>query len=319
MRYGIPLFAERIAPRCTAADSLLIVETQGGRETRAKSVRSPGASWPDLISVLVEEGIDALVCGGISQPARQELQERGIAVVNNVVATAEAAVEAILEDRLQPGFGLAMEGSPSGGGVNRAALDCLSCTDRTCLSGSRCPLLPRRSGRLPRAEWRRILEATADISSERERVLCRLSELVYFGLETGCRRLGLAFCWDLLEPARILAGVLRRFFEVVPVGCRVGGTPDGLASGLSGGGGARDRLPACDPVGQARALAAASCQLNVTVGLCVGADCLFSKASKTMVTTLVVKDRSLAHNPVAALYSERYLKEALLTSSQART
>jgi uncharacterized metal-binding protein len=39
------------------------------------------------------------------------------------------------------------------------------------------------------------------------------------------------------------------------------------------------------------------------MGLCVGHDSLFTKHSEAPVTTLVVKDRVLGHNPVSALYT----------------
>jgi uncharacterized metal-binding protein len=54
--------------------------------------------------------------------------------------------------------------------------------------------------------------------------------------------------------------------------------------------------------------------LNVIVGLCVGVDCVFAKASEAPVTTLFVKDKSLANNPIGALYSDYYLKEAARAS-----
>jgi uncharacterized metal-binding protein len=50
--------------------------------------------------------------------------------------------------------------------------------------------------------------------------------------------------------------------------------------------------------------------LNVLVGACMGADCIFSRFSDAPVTTLFVKDRSLANNPIGAVYSDYYLKEA---------
>ena len=46
--------------------------------------------------------------------------------------------------------------------------------------------------------------------------------------------------------------------------------------------------------------------LNIAIGLCVGHDALFSRYSEAPVTTLVVKDRVLGHNPAAALYSNYY-------------
>ena len=52
---------------------------------------------------------------------------------------------------------------------------------------------------------------------------------------------------------------------------------------------------------QARLLNEAGCELNVVLGLCVGHDSLFFKESHGLATTLVAKDRVLAHNPVGAL------------------
>ena len=54
---------------------------------------------------------------------------------------------------------------------------------------------------------------------------------------------------------------------------------------------------------QALILNEAKTDLNVIVGLCVGHDSLFIKYSDAIVTTLVTKDRVLAHNPCGALYT----------------
>ena len=48
--------------------------------------------------------------------------------------------------------------------------------------------------------------------------------------------------------------------------------------------------------------------MNILVGLCVGHDMLFTKHSKAPVTTFIVKDRVLAHNPAGAIYSGYYKK-----------
>ena len=68
----------------------------------------------------------------------------------------------------------------------------------------------------------------------------------------------------------------------------------------------------CNPVLQARLLNEKQTELNVLVGLCVGHDTLFIRHSAAPVTTLIVKDRVLCHNPVAALYtSNTYYKRLL--------
>lgn len=58
----------------------------------------------------------------------------------------------------------------------------------------------------------------------------------------------------------------------------------------------------CNPILQAQILNNEETDLNVVIGLCVGHDNLFYKYSEALVTTLVTKDRVLAHNPAGALY-----------------
>ena len=48
----------------------------------------------------------------------------------------------------------------------------------------------------------------------------------------------------------------------------------------------------------------------------VGADCVFNQASHAPITTLFVKDKSLANNPIGALYSEYYLRESATYSRE---
>jgi uncharacterized metal-binding protein/predicted Fe-Mo cluster-binding NifX family protein len=313
MRFGIPLLANRVSPRCTIAEGLLVLELDGTLLRKQWVVSLPRHSWSDLLQRLVDERIDTIVCGAIPVDAKADLLELGIEVVENVAETAEATVTAILAGRLRSGFGLEADAP---GGDQRPALldiDCLECGDRRCLRGEPCLQGIHVASATTQPDTQRILEAALDISCEEERNLCRLAEVVYFALEMKYRRLGIAFCWDLAEPTRILVGVLRRFFEVVPVGCKIGGhlLDDVGSVSLNGPSPDHARDIACNPLGQAEALARAGCELNITVGLCLGADCVFSAASRAPVTTLLVKDRSLAHNPIGALYSEYYLKEAL--------
>jgi uncharacterized metal-binding protein len=66
----------------------------------------------------------------------------------------------------------------------------------------------------------------------------------------------------------------------------------------------------CSPLGQAELLNRAETQLNIVMGLCVGHDALFASHSNAPVTTLIAKDRVLAHNPIGAIYS-RYWRKRL--------
>ena len=67
----------------------------------------------------------------------------------------------------------------------------------------------------------------------------------------------------------------------------------------------------CNPAGQAELLNEAETDLNILCGLCVGHDAIFSMISTAPVTTLVAKDRLLAHNPLGAVYN-LYTRRKLL-------
>ena len=63
----------------------------------------------------------------------------------------------------------------------------------------------------------------------------------------------------------------------------------------------------------AKILNDAKTDLNIVMGLCVGHDILFHKYIQGPTTTLVVKDRVLAHNPAAALYTVHSFNKDLLS------
>ena len=101
-------------------------------------------------------------------------------------------------------------------------------------------------------------------------------------------------------------------FDVVPVCCKIGGASSQEISGTSAelAGAPTGRALACNPLAQAAILNQRDTDINLVVGLCIGADALLTRASRAPVTTLFVKDRSLANNPIGALYSDYYLRES---------
>lgn len=63
---------------------------------------------------------------------------------------------------------------------------------------------------------------------------------------------------------------------------------------------------------EARLLNGQDTDFNIVIGLCVGHDSLFYQNSIAPVTTLVAKDRVLAHNPCGAIYcAQGYYKSKL--------
>ena len=134
----------------------------------------------------------------------------------------------------------------------------------------------------------------------------RLGEIILFAKELGYKKLGLAFCIGLSEEAEIIDEILSKHFEVVSVCCKVCGIDkkDFDLPQISSEG----QEVMCNPAGQAQLLNDAETELNVICGLCVGHDALFAKVSNAPVTTLIAKDRVLAHNPAGAIYS-RYIRK----------
>jgi len=130
----------------------------------------------------------------------------------------------------------------------------------------------------------------------------RLGETILFAKELGCQKVGLAFCIGLSEEAKVIEKILSKHFEVVSVCCKVCGIDKndfGLAQISS-----ENSEVMCNPAGQAQLLNDAKTEFNVICGLCVGHDAIFAKVSEAPVTTLIAKDRVLAHNPAAAIYCQ---------------
>lgn len=136
--------------------------------------------------------------------------------------------------------------------------------------------------------------------------LTRVEELVEFAKRMDYKRLGIAFCIGLSREARILAEILGREFEVFSVCCKVCGIEKERFDLEKIDESRKEAM--CNPMGQALILNQEKTDLNIICGLCIGHDIIFTRHSQAPVTTLVVKDRVLAHNPVGALYSDYYGK-----------
>lgn len=119
----------------------------------------------------------------------------------------------------------------------------------------------------------------------------RIREVAEVARRMGYRRIGVGHCPDTRREALLAAGYLREqgFQAVVP-----------------------DEVQDCDPVGQAALFGDRDTQMNLIAGMCVGHDALFIRHSAAPVTSLVVRDRRLRHNPAAALYTRTgYFKSVL--------
>jgi len=192
----------------------------------------------------------------------------------------------------------------------RMEFDCASCETHVCRDGVDCFRLAEGGVRLytdAETLGMRLTRAAARVEAEGYMRWPRAEEILRFAEAAEFSHLGLAFCIGLAEEARAYKEISSRRFRVSSVCCKICGIPKSRFD--------LDQLHPedpeevmCAPLCQAEALNRAGTQLNILMGLCVGHDALFTKHSAAPVTTLIVKDRVLGHNPAAALYSQYWRK-----------
>lgn len=188
-------------------------------------------------------------------------------------------------------------------------MKCAYCKDKVCYQGKDCFGVSQESFETFQRDdkHRRISEVATSVESDGYMKWCRIYEIIEFAKRLGYKRIGIAFCVGMANEAEALSKILEKEgFEVFSVCCKTGGI---MKEKLGFKKIKPERKEAiCNPIGQALLLNRAKTDLNLIVGLCVGHDIIFSRYSEAPVTTVVVKDRVLAHNPAGALYSGYYRK-----------
>jgi uncharacterized metal-binding protein len=119
----------------------------------------------------------------------------------------------------------------------------------------------------------------------------RVEEIKNYARLSGIKRIGIAHCIAFKKEAAKLKEALEGEFEVYSIDCYNGRIPSSELLGTDA------RGISCNPAGQANFLAQNNTELNISFGLCMGHDMIFSQKSKAPVTTLIVKDREHKNNP----------------------
>ncbi len=202
----------------------------------------------------------------------------------------------------------------------QSTLSCIDCGVVNCRKGDRTypdfclttgleeDLLAEALAEYEKPDVNRIAVVAAEVEADYYCKLTRVEETMEFARGIGAKKLGIATCVGLMQEARTAAKIFRKNgFEVYGVACKCGAvrkTDIGIPARCEKVG-----PHMCSPILQAKLLNREKTELNVLIGLCVGHDSLFYKYSDAPVTTLVAKDRVLAHNPVGALYqADKYYR-----------
>ena len=330
MRVLIPFFGSRVAPNILFSENALVVQLYSTEIVSRKIVSTAGFIESDWLQLIEDYDVNAVICGGIDSRFMEEVGGQDVQVVNNTAGEIEEVLGHFGRGNLKPGYGISYRieddelryaedrkqpapveppvenGRPDEELGEKAPddINCIECIDKTCLEGENCQLCPLEAvtGRTDET-IRRISDVAYDVASEPERVLCRVSELVYFCLGMQYKHIGIAFCTEMWKEAERVTQILERFFHVTPVCCRIGGTKKDARTDH-----VHSKHEGCNPVGMARTLNLVKPDLNIAIGLCVGSDIIFNRKCDAPVTTLFVKDKLLAHNPVGAVYSKYALE-----------
>ena len=105
MRVAVPQYGARIAPVFDVARQLAIFEIENNEIVAEEKVPVGTIYMPARVSMLVDAGVDAVICGAISMPLLQMIEAAGIRVFPNIVGNVKRVVRAYAQGRpLSPTF-----------------------------------------------------------------------------------------------------------------------------------------------------------------------------------------------------------------------
>ena len=110
MKIGIPIWEDKISPVLDTASRLLVVETDGDRETSRFEAYFDDPGLLNRCYRIKGVGVDLLICGALSRPFLRRLTASGIHIIPGISGHPEDVLEAYFQGDLSnsrfmmPGF-----------------------------------------------------------------------------------------------------------------------------------------------------------------------------------------------------------------------
>ena len=101
MKIAVTYEDERIYQHFGHCPQFKIYEVQAGEILEERVIDTNGSGHGALASLLAQEGVNLLICGGIGGGARMALAEAGVVVMGGVAGEADEAVDAFLAGQLR--------------------------------------------------------------------------------------------------------------------------------------------------------------------------------------------------------------------------
>jgi predicted Fe-Mo cluster-binding NifX family protein len=99
MRIAMPVFHDQIAMVMDFAQQVLIVDVEAGEEISRKIIELQQII-PAKVGVLVDHGVDLLICGALSRPFAAMVFHSGIDTIPFITGGIDDILKAYLEGRL---------------------------------------------------------------------------------------------------------------------------------------------------------------------------------------------------------------------------
>jgi len=99
MKIAIPLFKKRISPHFGASGKILLLDLEGATVCREAIWDVGDKSALEIARLLVELGVERVICGGIQHRYKEWLISKGVGVLYNQKGTADEVIRMILEKK----------------------------------------------------------------------------------------------------------------------------------------------------------------------------------------------------------------------------
>lgn len=100
MNVAIPALEDRVSPVFDVAQSVVLVDLDGGHERRRQTVALCSQDLLRRVAELRQHGVDVLICGAISRPLEALLRAAAIHVIPQTCGLVEEVLRAFAAGRL---------------------------------------------------------------------------------------------------------------------------------------------------------------------------------------------------------------------------
>jgi predicted Fe-Mo cluster-binding NifX family protein len=100
----MPIYNEAVAPRFDQATEVVLAEfSENGTVKKEKVMILPGPSAEKMCHMIITEGVDAVICGGIEEEFYDYLTWKRIQVIDDVIGPGRAVLERFARGDLSRG------------------------------------------------------------------------------------------------------------------------------------------------------------------------------------------------------------------------